>query len=165
MDDSSFDLFFTFAWDGSNSPGNQYYVPMNIIYDHNMIIRYRSYGFKENAIKNKIEELIDAMPAVSINESSPRVYHPSNFQISEFYPNPFNSQTNLNLRMSQPAIISITIYNSMGKEVLKLVKAKKFEIGKHIISWEPDEKISSGVYIVLIQFPLGRDVRKVIMIK
>ena len=68
MDDSSYDLFFTFAWDGSNSPGNQYYVPMNIIYDHNMIIRYRSYGFKESAIKAKIEELIDAMPAVKIKE-------------------------------------------------------------------------------------------------
>ena len=52
MDDSSYDLFFTFAWDGSNSPGNQYYVPMNIIYDHNMVIRYRSYGFREGAIRS-----------------------------------------------------------------------------------------------------------------
>ena len=45
LDDSGSNLFFEFAWDGSSQAGNQYYIPMNITIDHNMVVRYRNYGF------------------------------------------------------------------------------------------------------------------------
>ena len=130
-----------------------------------MVISYRAYGFNETAVKNKIEDLINAMPTVGTIKEMGNIASPIHFEISDIYPNPFNSQTNLSLSVSKPSIVNVTVYNSMGKEILKLAEGRKFEIGRHEISWKPNEEISSGLYIILVQSLLGRDVTKVIMLK
>ncbi len=86
INDSDYNLFYEFAWDGSSQPGVQYYVPMNIILDHNMVVRYRDYGFSESAVKKEIKELIEEMPAVSVAPEVSEMITPSEIELFDVYP-------------------------------------------------------------------------------
>jgi hypothetical protein len=165
LDDVRSDLFFTFAWDGnSSSPGNQYYVPMNIIYDHNMVIQYRAYGFSEIAIKKKINELIEEMPATSLKHDINPNLQPSVIKIFDPYPNPFNGLTKFSFSASEGFVGDVIVYNTMGEEVVRLAYSKDFEAGTHSFLWQA-ERIPSGLYIIRVETSQAFASTKVIFLK
>jgi hypothetical protein len=110
-------LFFDFAWDGSSQAGNQYYIPMNIIIDHTMVVRYREYGFNENGVKNKIDELIGEMKSTSVVGDETKYIQPLFVTLHAAYPNPFNPWTNISFTLAEETVTDIIIYNSLGSEV------------------------------------------------
>ena len=137
---------------------------MNIIYDHNMVIRYRAYGFSETAIKNKINELIEEMPAVSIeHDIAPRL-QPSAIKIFDAYPNPFNGVTKFSFSASESIVADVVIYNSMGEEVAGLAYSKVFEAGTHSFLWQAGG-IPSGLYLIRVETSQNFASTKVIFLK
>ena len=164
LDDSGSNLFFDFAWDGSSQAGNQYYIPMNIIIDHNMVVRYRAYGFNENRVKNEIEDLIGEMKSASIVGEETKHIQPSFITLHSAYPNPFNPWTNISFTLTEATVTDIVIYNSLGKEVDKLVGRTLFDIGTHTIRWDAED-VPSGVYLIRLETPLASATTKAILIK
>ncbi|HIB96728.1 MAG TPA: T9SS type A sorting domain-containing protein, partial [Candidatus Marinimicrobia bacterium] len=150
LDDSGSNLFFDFAWDGSSQAGNQYYIPMNIIIDHNMVVRYRAYGFNENGVKNEIEDLIGEMKSASIVGEETKHIQPSFITLHSAYPNPFNPWTNISFTLTEATVTDIVIYNSLGKEVDKLAGRTLFDIGTHTIRWDAED-VPSGVYLIRLE--------------
>jgi hypothetical protein len=74
-------------------------------------------------------------------------YLPKSFVLEQNYPNPFNPQTTIFFSISKNANVSLIIYNSLGKEVLKIYDNKYLNIGnyKAVINFSKLD-VASGIY-------------------
>ncbi|MFC1713662.1 C10 family peptidase [Candidatus Poribacteria bacterium] len=96
---------------------------------------------------------------------------PKSFVLLQNYPNPFNPETWIPYRLSEPADVTVTIYNMTGQVVRRLELGNRMP-GSYIerskaAYWdgknEQGERVSSGIYYYQLQ--AGRDVsvRKMIL--
>jgi hypothetical protein len=73
----------------------------------------------------------------------------SGISLSQNYPNPFSSTTNITFNISTSANVSLKIYNMLGKEVAVLVNGN-LSAGIHSVTWDArnssGDKLESGVY-------------------
>jgi hypothetical protein len=83
---------------------------------------------------------------------------PERFSLSPAYPNPFNAQTIFEYALPQPGNVRLTIYNSLGQMVRRLVDEYQKEGYKRIL-WdganENGVSVSSGMYFY--QLELGQE--------
>ena len=87
-----------------------------------------------------------------------------NYQIKlNNYPNPFNSQTILEYKLSEASEISIKIYNSLGQIVEIVYEGYKFA-GTYEIVWNAGN-YSSGIYIAVISTEKSIVTNKLIFLK
>jgi len=73
------------------------------------------------------------------------INQPEKFVLNQNYPNPFNPSTAISFEMPVEANVSLTIFNSLGEEVSKIVKGA-LTPGNHIINFDAGN-LSSGIYI------------------
>jgi hypothetical protein len=164
INDSDYNLFYEFAWDGSSQPGVQYYVPMNIILDHNMVVRYRDYGFSESAVKKEIKELIEEMPTVSVAPEVSEMITPSEIELFDVYPNPFNPSTTISFSLFEQTMADVVVYNSLGGEVARLASGRHFEAGRHQLRWDAGD-LPSGVYLIRLETSRSSKTTKAILLR
>jgi PKD repeat protein len=69
---------------------------------------------------------------------------PSEFNLSQNYPNPFNPVTLIKYQVAEPAMVSIKVYDVIGREIAVLVNEVK-QPGVYQVEFN-GEKLSSGVY-------------------
>ncbi len=78
---------------------------------------------------------------------------PNSFDLSQNYPNPFNPTTTISYALPERGLVSIKIYDVLGKEVATLVN-RNIEAGVHKVSWNGKNKhgvkVSTGAYIYRI---------------
>lgn len=78
---------------------------------------------------------------------------PLQYALNQNYPNPFNPSTTITYALPKASIVSITLFDILGKEVKTLVKETKNE-GYHVVQWngtnESNTMASSGVYFCRI---------------
>jgi len=74
---------------------------------------------------------------------------PTEFLIQQNYPNPFNPSTTINFSIPNTDIVSIEVYDVLGKKITVLVNEKKLS-GLHSIKWET-QNVPSGLYFCRIQ--------------
>ena len=107
---------------------------------------------------------IDARPVLSIDESMV----PEVFALHQNYPNPFNPSTTINYDIPESQIVSIMIYDVMGREVRTLTNEFQ-EVGYRTIRWDATDNlgrsVSAGMYIYTIQAGDFRQVRKMVLLK
>lgn len=65
------------------------------------------------------------------------------------YPNPFNPSTSIDYDIHEAGLVTLRIYDMLGREVEELIN-KLILPGKYSIKWNTSDKISSGVYLVRI---------------
>ena len=73
---------------------------------------------------------------------------PTDFAISNF-PNPFNPTTTINYQLPKDGMVTIKVYDILGKEVATLVNEQK-SAGYYKVDFDAS-KMTSGVYIAAIQ--------------
>ena len=73
---------------------------------------------------------------------------PTNYSISN-YPNPFNPTTTINYQLPKDGLVTIKVYDIIGKEVATLVNGHK-SAGYYKVDFNAS-KLTSGVYIATIQ--------------
>ncbi len=61
------------------------------------------------------------------------------------YPNPFSATTTVAYELSEPAEVTLTIYNSLGQAVETLVRGWQTP-GKYAVNWASTSRAASGVY-------------------
>ena len=88
---------------------------------------------------------------------------PSHVQLSQNYPNPFNPITNIEFRTPKGEVISLRIYDVLGREVATLVNST-FEPGSYSISWNADN-LPSGVYLYRLQAGTYVETKKAVLLK
>ena len=76
---------------------------------------------------------------------------PDGFKLDQNYPNPFNPTTSIRYAVSEPSIITLEVYNSLGQVVSTLVDHESREAGYHIATWnaraDDGSPVSSGLYL------------------
>jgi len=79
---------------------------------------------------------------------------PTDYSISNF-PNPFNPTTTINYQLPQDGMVTIKVYDIIGKEVATLVNEHKssgyYSLEFNARHIEKSREITSGVYIATIQ--------------
>ena len=74
---------------------------------------------------------------------------PTEFYMSECYPNPFNSLTRLSFGLPEAAELRVAVYDVAGR-LVSLLHEGRMSAGHHCISWDASV-LSAGVYIVRMQ--------------
>jgi len=69
---------------------------------------------------------------------------PDGIELFENYPNPFNSSTTIQFKLSKPSCVSLEVYNCLGEEVNVLI-SKEMNAGRVKIHFNA-EHLNSGVY-------------------
>ncbi len=69
---------------------------------------------------------------------------PITFSLSQNFPNPFNPSTTISYQIAKQGLVSLVVYNVLGKEVATLVNEVK-SAGKYEIKFDASN-LSSGIY-------------------
>ncbi len=69
---------------------------------------------------------------------------PSSYNLSQNYPNPFNPATKINFSIPKGELVTLKVYDVLGREVSTLVN-KQMTAGTYSINFDAS-KLSSGVY-------------------
>lgn len=82
------------------------------------------------------------------------IIHPSEFNLLQNFPNPFNPETKIKFVISSESKIKIRIYNTLGKEIKELINETR-NSGEYEITWNGTDnfnnKVSSGVYFITME--------------
>jgi peroxiredoxin len=116
-----------------------------MIIDENGIITYLQRFYNENALKQSLDTLTNA-------NRNPNVSQPTEFKLEQNFPNPFNPSTSIyyELKINEPSLVSLTVYDILGKEVKTLVNETQ-PSGFYKINWNgtnnQNTTVPAGVYL------------------
>jgi hypothetical protein len=85
------------------------------------------------------------------------------FTLSQNYPNPFNPITNINYTITNPGLVSLKVYDLLGREVQVLVD-KYQDRGKYEVKFDAS-KLSTGVYIYCLLSGNFFESKKLMLVK
>ena len=88
---------------------------------------------------------------------------PTKFSLEQNYPNPFNPSTTIQYSIPESENVKLSIYNTIGEEVSKLVNGYK-EAGTYKVNFNAS-KLSSGIYYYKIIAGNFSSVKKMILLK
>jgi len=88
---------------------------------------------------------------------------PTRFALEQNYPNPFNATTKLSFVISHSSLVSLKVFDVLGREVATLVNEAKMP-GEYRIQWNA-ESVPSGVYFYRMRVENSSDTKKMILMK
>ena len=88
---------------------------------------------------------------------------PNSFSLSQNYPNPFNPSTTINYSISRTSLVTIEVYDVLGREVETLVNDVK-PIGHYKIELNGSE-LASGIYFYQMRAGNFVETKKLILMK
>lgn len=81
---------------------------------------------------------------------------PEQYKLSQNFPNPFNPTTNIEYTLPIASTISLTVYNMLGQEVVRLVNNENKPAGSYSVQWNGMDrqgmKVASGTYFYTLKF-------------
>ena len=93
---------------------------------------------------------------------------PEVFALHQNYPNPFNPTTQIRYDLPEDAMVTITIYDIMGRSIRSLVNSKQ-TAGYRSIQWNATNNagspVSAGLYLYTIQAGDFRQAKKMVLLK
>ena len=89
---------------------------------------------------------------VSVEEPHPMLT-PDKYMLYQNYPNPFNPVTTIRYELPEPAHVTLTVYDALGREAATLVNQQE-TAGQHSVQYDAGS-LASGVYLYRITFENG----------
>ena len=93
---------------------------------------------------------------------------PQQISLSSNYPNPFNPLTKIEFSINKPSVVSIKVFDIIGREIRTLVDGY-FQPGSKVISWDgknySGKKAGAGVYIYQLETYQTRISKKMVLLK
>jgi len=84
------------------------------------------------------------------------VITPSDYRLDQNYPNPFNPSTKISFYLPVDKVVSLTVYDMLGREVKALLKNEHLQQGAHSVVWDGKNNIGkdapSGTYVYTLKF-------------
>jgi hypothetical protein len=92
-------------------------------------------------------------------------YTPNNFRLDQNYPNPFNPSTKIRYSVKTNSLVTIKVFNILGKEVAVLLNENK-NPGEYTVDFNAGKfNLSSGVYFYRMTSGSFASVKKMILLK
>lgn len=89
--------------------------------------------------------------------------HKKSFQLEQNYPNPFNPITTIRYHLAQADMVTLVVYDVLGREVELLVNEFR-PIGQHSVTFS-GKNLASGVYLYRLQAGAQVELRKMVLLK
>jgi hypothetical protein len=89
---------------------------------------------------------------------------PTTYSLMQNYPNPFNPTTKIQYSLPEVSYARLSIYNSIGQEVMQLVNENNQSAGKYIIDFNA-QNLPSGIYFYKLQTTKFVDTKKMLLLK
>jgi hypothetical protein len=74
-----------------------------------------------------------------------RAFGPERLQLRQNYPNPFNPSTNMSFVIRNSSLVTLKVYDILGREVARLVDGVE-QAGEHTVVWNAGDH-PAGTYI------------------
>jgi hypothetical protein len=103
---------------------------------------------------------ISSFPVAVKNEINPIT---TVFSLKQNYPNPFNPSTSISFSIPTRHLVSLKVYNVLGKEIKTLCNEEKQE-GQYTVNFNANQ-LSSGVYFYTLRAGTFIETKKLILIK
>lgn len=143
----------------------------NYYYSYPLLIDVNNDGLRECVISkfdypllNGYDLEVYSTPASGIEEASV----PSQFQLFQNFPNPFNPSTTFKFNLPNAGLVQIKIYDIAGS-LIKTISTDIKNAGENEIVWDGTNdfgaKQPSGVYVYHLISNAGSDSRKMILLK
>ncbi|MEM8559351.1 MAG: T9SS type A sorting domain-containing protein [Bacteroidota bacterium] len=87
---------------------------------------------------------------------------PETLALEAAYPNPFARSTTVRFALPGAADVSVTVYNVLGTEVVRLAVAQPYAAGRHEVTWDAGA-LASGVYVVELRADGKRASQRVLL--
>lgn len=88
---------------------------------------------------------------------------PTRYELYQNFPNPFNPTTLIKYDIPKTGLVTITLYDVLGKEIRKLVN-ENVQPGRYEITWDA-RNYASGSYFYKIESGDFSDIKKMILVK
>lgn len=89
---------------------------------------------------------------------------PSDYMLYQNYPNPFNPVTRVKFALPVKSLVTLKVYNVLGKQIAVLVNSRYLEAGYHEILFD-GSSLSSGVYLYNLTAGQYKSTKKMLIIK
>ena len=93
---------------------------------------------------------------------------PITFALHKNFPNPFNPITTLRYDLPSDALVTLSIYDMLGKEITQLVNTNQ-QAGFKSVQWDATDSmgksVSAGVYLYKIEAGEFVETRKMVLLK
>lgn len=93
---------------------------------------------------------------------------PQVYTLQANYPNPFNAQTFIRFSIPENAVVTLTVYDMLGRFV-KTLHHKELVSGWHTVQWDARNQqhvdVGSGVYLIQMKAGTFQDIRKMLLVR
>lgn len=94
---------------------------------------------------------------------------PTEYLLSQNYPNPFNPSTNIVYNLKEKSLVTIEVFDMLGRKIRSLINDEQQNSGLHTVVWNGlnsnGEFVSSGIYIYRIKANDFINSKKMILLK
>jgi PKD repeat protein len=105
--------------------------------------------------------LVRALSSTSVANGEQEM--PERFELSQNYPNPFNPLTVISYQVPAASLVSIRVYDILGREVATLVNEVN-QPGAHSVTWNASN-MASGVYFYTVKAGIAFRTRKMVLLR
>jgi hypothetical protein len=88
---------------------------------------------------------------------------PDRFELGQNFPNPFNPATTIEFRIPASAVVTLKVYDILGREISALVNERKAP-GRYTASFDATE-LATGVYLYRLTAGSYVETRKMLVVK
>ncbi|MBK8553313.1 MAG: T9SS type A sorting domain-containing protein [Ignavibacteria bacterium] len=88
---------------------------------------------------------------------------PQTFSLAQNFPNPFNPTTKINFSIPKQGLVTLKIYDVLGKEVMTLVNETK-AVGNYEVEFN-GSNLASGAYFYRIESGEFTNIKRMILLK
>ena len=103
------------------------------------------------------------MTAVDLADANPKEY-----ELSQYYPNPFNQETEIRFALPQARHVTVTLYNALGAEI-GLLTDQFYQAGRYSLKWDGRDSqgrpMASGIIFCSFQAGEFREIRKMSLLR
>ena len=103
-------------------------------------------SFATRGLREKRFTLITGTPEFLGSQTTGTEFYPSQYELLQNFPNPFNAVTQIVYTLPQAAHVELSLFNATGQLVARLVNEPQ-ESGTHAVVWNAEEA-GSGVYLI-----------------
>jgi hypothetical protein len=136
---------------------------MDVEYEMNQTYYYRVTAFDHAGNQSDFSDVVEAALLSAMEDLVP-----AEFALHQNYPNPFNPTTQIKFDLAEDGLVTIKIFDVMGRELRTLVNSVR-TAGYHSIQWDATnqlgEGVSAGMYIYMIQAGDFISTKKMVLLK
>ncbi|MCL5020697.1 MAG: T9SS type A sorting domain-containing protein [Bacteroidetes bacterium] len=120
-------------------------------------------GSVDSLVLDPYHKILARFPGQSLTEVGESGASPQSYTLLQNYPNPFNSITQVIYHLAAPGMVSVELYDVLGRKVETLVHGFQSS-GLHRVSLNAS-KLASGVYICRLTTPNRQMTTKLVLEK